>query len=212
METLEQFEFEFFERGYILSEIPYDFAPEFWAQIYSTNWLKSKSIFKEVPDWYVENINRIDIHKIDSHQEFEKYANRKIMSNVPDAFRDLSAKITNLPVFDIFKVFRPYLKTKYIHLWNGAEDGDFHQDFIDGSDILVLCYFTDEIWEDEWGGSITLRKEVNNETFYTREVMPHNRKMIIINNSNPLFKHKVQELYNKNVNRYTFAFNYDWNI
>jgi hypothetical protein len=211
MMDFEQFKYEYFEKGYVVSNIPQSMLSAFWYIIHSTEWVNSTSVFKEVPSWYVEG-KPVDSNKEDSIQDFEKYANQQIMEHAPRSILDLAQDVSCLPLLQYLKIYRPQLTLSHVHLWNGAEGGAFHQDIIDGSNVLVLCYFTDEmVWDPKWGGSITLQKQIDGGK-YTNQVYPNTGTMVIINNDNPLFMHKVELLNQDNVNRYTFAFSYKWTL
>lgn len=212
MTNFDDFIYNYYEKGYHLTNIPADLCKEFWLQIYTTNWVKSKSIFKNVPDWYVEG-TPIDVQSHDAHQEFEYHANKKIMQECPDSLKDLANKVSDLPEFEYLKVYKQVPEVSYLHMWNGAEGGDYHQDVIDGSSTLVLIYFTEELrWDENWGGRLFVKKKVKDKSLYETSIRPISGNMIIINNDNPLFMHKVEELKNKDVNRYTFAFSYNWKL
>ena len=99
----------------------------------------------------------------------------------------------------------------YVHFWNGAESIPWHYDTIDSSDILVFVYLTEEqTWDPSWGGSISFCKDLSSGKQYMQTIMPNNGVMVVVNNSNPLFKHKVEELKNNSVNRYTLSLCYKW--
>jgi Rps23 Pro-64 3,4-dihydroxylase Tpa1-like proline 4-hydroxylase len=210
---IDNFKAQYFNDGYILTELPQDLISKFWYEIHTTNWIKSKSFYNDVPEWYAENNKYINIQGEDAHLESERIINKTNFANAPQTVHSLARDVSNLSVFDHLKTLRNNLDTSYIHVWNGTDaDTDFHQDVIDGSNILVLCYFTDEpSWDPKWGGSITVRKRVMDNTIFERKVLPNNGVMLIVNNDNPLFMHKVEKMY-ADVNRYTFAFSYKWSI
>ena len=210
MINFDEFIYNYYEKGYVITHLPLEIHKDFWFEIYSTEWTKSKSVFKTVPSWYVEG-EQININSHDAQQEFEYHANKKILQQAPQSFKDLAHKVINLPIFDHIKVYKQEPHVSHVHLWNGAEGGYYHQDVIDGSNTLVLIYFTEEqSWQDSYGGRLLLRKTVNNKDVYNDSVNQLSGNMVIINNDNPLFMHKVEELNNSNVNRYTFAFSYNW--
>jgi hypothetical protein len=163
-----------------------------------------------VPDWYIEG-QPINIQGNDIHTDFEYQSNKLNTERSPESLKLLSESLIQESIFDFLRVVRPIHKISNIHLWNGAEGGDYHQDVIDGTNTLVLCYLTDTEWEKSYGGSLTLTKKLLDKNKYTTNVLPENGTMIIINNDNPLFMHKVEQL-KSDVNRYTFAFSYRWNI
>ena len=202
--------FDYYEKGFIITKIPEDLLLFFWAEIYTTNWIKSKSVFQTVPDWYIEG-QPVDIQGHDAHQEYEYQANKLNLQNSPYSLRVLANDLICSSIFDFLRINRPIHEISAINLWNGAEDDDFHQDVIDGTNTLVLCYLADEEWKEEWGGSLTVTKKLFDKDVYTTKVLPNTATMIIINNDNPLFMHKVEGM-KKEKNRYTFAFSYNWKI
>ena len=205
------FRFDYYEKGFVITKIPEELLLFFWSEIYTTNWIKSKSCFQTVPDWYIENQQSVSV-PADSHiQECEYQANKLNLQNSPASLRVLANNLICSSIFDFLRTTRPEHQISNIHLWNGAEDGIFHQDVIDGTNTLVLCYLADEDWKEEWGGSLTVTKKLLDKDVYTTKVLPNAGTMIIINNDNPLFMHKVEGL-KKEKNRYTFAFSYNWKI
>jgi hypothetical protein len=210
MNQLANLGFDYYEKGFVNTKIPDELMSDFWMQIYTTEWIKSKSVFKTVPDWYIEG-QPVDIQGDDAHMEFEYRANRLNLERCPDSLKELSEKLINNSIFDFLRIVRPIHEISHIHLWNGAEGGDYHQDVIDGTNTLVLCYLTETEWKSSYGGSLSVTKKLLNKHKYTTKILPNAGTMIIINNDNPLFMHKVEEL-KANVNRYTFAFSYKWKI
>ena len=96
-------------------------------------------------------------------------------------------------------------------MWNGSEEIPYHYDTINGADTLILIYITEEsAWLKDWGGQISLKKQVGDVILVEEEIDPLSGTMIVINNANPLVKHKVRKLLNPDVNRYTFSFSYKW--
>jgi hypothetical protein len=72
-------------------------------------------------------------------------------------------------------------------------------------------YLTEqEVWNSEWGGQIYLQKSVDNTAIFEEKFEPVSGTMLVINNANPLIRHRVTALKNLQVNRYTCSFNYKW--
>ena len=195
---------DYFDKGYIKTKIPQNLMPKFWDIVNSTNWIGSKlSTYKKIPDWYHENKK----HYVDptgtNRPDYERKVNAEIFTNAPNSMISLSYDLINDRQFDSLRAYRPpNVETKYVHLWNGAENSPNHIDSIDGSDVLIFCYLTEEKeWKEEWGGYINMMKEVNNEILHATTILPESGTMVIVNNASPIFKHGVRNLVNKNVNK-----------
>lgn len=200
---------DYFEKGFTLTSIPQDILPEFWMEIYSTEWVTDTSAtYKTLPSWY-------NVKKIYSDNQIrnisEKSYGAELIAQAPKSLWDLANKVITLPYFDTLRYYKPNHKIKQMHIWNGAEEIPYHTDAVDGGDTLVLIYLTEEQhWLEEWGGCLGVRKELVSGSLYETKILPNNGTMVVINNSNPLMKHRVWELVNRNVNRYTVSFGYSW--
>jgi hypothetical protein len=198
---------QYFERGYIISKLPDNLLSKLWAEIYTTDWLQDpEGVYKGKPSWY--NTKKYNIEEDGSLQNLvEKTYGSELIINAPDTLLQTANDIVKLNDFNFIKSFKDNIVLKYLHMWNGAEEIPWHYDTIDGSDILVFVYLTDTInWLDEYGGRIEFCKEINGQQFYTKQLSPKNGTMVIVNNTNPLFKHKVEKMKDMSVNRYTFSF------
>lgn len=204
---------EYFDKGFVVTKIPEHLMSKFWDQVNNTNWVDAKlTTYKKVPDWYHENKK----HYVDptgfDRPDYEKKVGADIFTNAPDSLKELAMDLINDPTFSPLRMYRPpNAVPKYLHFWNGSENSPHHVDAIDGSDLMVFCYLTDEKeWKEEWGGYINIMKEVNGEIFNPRTILPENGVMVIVNNSAPIFKHGIRNLVKRDVNRYTFIFHYTW--
>jgi len=205
---------EFFNNGFVVTQMPQNIQQKVWQHIHDVEWVYAKlsTTYKKVPAWYHENKK----HYVDptgfDRPEYERKLGDDIFTNAPQSLIDVSDELIRDKIFDPLKMYRPPNPiTKYLHLWNGAENSPHHVDGIDGSDIIVFCYLTEEQeWKKEWGGYINLLKEVDSKILYSRTVLPTNGTMVIVNNASPIFKHGVRNLINRDVNRYTFVCHYTW--
>jgi hypothetical protein len=206
----------FFDKGFYVTKIPDHIQEKMWIEIKKTNWVYAKfsTTYKKVPDWYHENKKMyIDPSGID-RPDFERKIGDDLYTNAPNSLIEISQDLSSNKLFDPIKMYRPpNMISKYIHMWNGAENSPYHVDGIDGSDIICFCYLTEEKdWKKEWGGYINLLKEIDSEIIHNTTVLPNNGVMVIVNNSSPIFKHGVRNLVNRGVNRYTFVFHYTWSF
>jgi len=204
---------EYFEKGFVVTQTPKDIHKRLWDEINNTNWVDSKgTTYKKIPDWYVQKKRRYTDPTGSDRQITERWEGLYGYYHAPDSLKQIAQDLINDEMFNALKLWRPPLAIpKFIHFWNGSENTQHHVDSIDGSDVMIFCYATDSgEWQKDWGGYINLMKEVNGEFYYTRNVMPDDGRMVIVNNAAPIFKHGIRDLVNKHVNRYTFIFHYTW--
>lgn len=204
---------EYFDKGFVVTKIPPQIYEKLWEQVRTTNWIDAKkSTYKKVPDWYHEN----EKHYVDptgyDRPSYERKIGADILTNAPQSLIDISDELIKDSLFNPLRMYRPPNPvTKYLHFWNGSENSPHHVDAIDGSDLMIFCYLTDETdWKEEWGGYINIMKEVNSEITNTKTVLPNDGVMVLVNNSAPIFKHGIRNLVKRDVNRYTFIFHYTW--
>jgi len=204
---------EYFDKGFVVTKIPPHIHEQLWEQVRNTNWIDAKnSTYKKIPDWYHEN----EKHYVDptgfDRPDYEKKVGADIFTNAPQSLIDISDELIKDDTFKPLRMYRPPNPvTKYLHFWNGSENSPHHVDAIDGSDLMVFLYLTEETdWKEEWGGYINIMKEVNSEITNTRTILPNNGVMVLVNNSAPIFKHGIRNLIKRDVNRYTFIFHYTW--
>jgi hypothetical protein len=204
---------DFCEKGFVITETPKDVHQMLWDEIRNTTWVDSKNTsYKKVPDWYTE-IKRNYVDPTGNNKpSSEKREGYLTYRHSPQSLKDIAHALIADKFFDPIKMYRPPKAIPvFLHFWNGSENSPHHVDAIDGSDLMIFCYATDAgPWKEEWGGYINVMKEVNGEYHYTKNVMPEDGRMVIVNNSSPIFKHGIRNLVNENVNRYTFIFHYTW--
>jgi hypothetical protein len=201
----------YFDKGFDVTKLAPDTVTKLWQIVYTTEWTNDESGYKAKPDWYqakdISNVNNSRIYQ----GKIEREYGRELLDNSPKDITDVAQHIINSNFFSPLKVFKTNTELKYVHLWNGAEDISWHSDAIDGSDMLILIYLTEELqWDNSWGGCIEIAKDINDEKLYQTMVQPLSGNMVIINNANPLVKHRVHALTNQTVNRYTFNMCFNW--
>jgi hypothetical protein len=203
---------DYFEKGYSITAVPNDIMPLLWMEIYGSEWVTDASnIYKSTPAWYTPT-KIYDLEEDGDDQNIvERVYGNDLTSQAPLSLINTANQIINLPYFDPLRALKSTATLKYLHLWNGAESIPWHMDTIDASDTLVFIYLTEEPnWNEEWGGCLGLRKELSTTHLYETKVLPTNGTMVIINNTNPLIKHRVWGLENRAVNRYIFSMAFNW--
>lgn len=206
-------ETRYYEHGFFSSKISKEINALLWTEVYSTNWVTdtNEQIYKQIPNWYKDN-TKFDVGETGSKRKyFERESGQNFLLSAPETLTNVVSSILKLPDLDFFNRYYNSYKLMYLDLWNGSEDIPYHFDTINGADTLILVYLTEQqTWQKEWGGQISLQKKVDDVIIVEQEFDPISQTMLVINNSNPLIKHKVTALKNLNVNRYTFSFNIKW--
>jgi hypothetical protein len=199
---------DYFEKGFVVTTVPEDLISRFWFEIYSSNWIDDDDkTYKKIPDWYKLTENE----DINESKNLKERRINTIKNKIPDSLVTLSQDLINNKVFDNLRYIRENMEFRFSHLWNGAEEIPWHMDSIDGNDVLIFVYLTEEpSWDETWGGTLSLCKNLKNKFLYETTVLPNNATMVVVNNTNPLIKHKVTSLKNLLVNRYTFSLCYKW--
>tara|TARA_R110002020_G_scaffold270310_5_gene485639 strand:+ start:5282 stop:5926 length:645 start_codon:yes stop_codon:yes gene_type:complete len=207
-------EINYYEEGYIKSNLPTSIKNRLWTEINSTLWINDNvdQIYNKIPAWYQSNIN-FNLKKDGSNRpDYERLVGKELFQKSPITLRQIAHDLIKTDDFLFFYNYYQYANLLYIDVWNGAEEIPYHCDTINGADTFILIYLTEKNnWQSEWGGQIALKKEIERKTLYENKYSPYDGLMLIVNNANPLVKHQVTSLHNSNVNRYTFSFYYKWN-
>jgi hypothetical protein len=143
------------------------------------------------------------------------------LNTAPPEIKYIGDRILHLPYFDKMKQIlvkdqhkdytwmRTFVPNGF-GVWDGQETLQWHTDINDSNDITILAYFTDNgiDWDKSWNGQLLLGvKDENGDIQQVHEHHPVDGTFVVINNTNPLFQHRViQNL--KNTTRYTMSFRY----
>lgn len=203
----------YYDQGFFISNISQDINALLWNEVYTTEWVcdTEDNIYKQIPSWYKGSKKYYLDPSGKNRGDFERSLGSDILKKTPDSLKDIANQVLKINDLGFFNKYYKKSEIMYIDFWNGSEEISYHFDTINGADTLILIYLTEEIqWQKDWGGQISLRKQLNDRTVVEKEIDPLNGTMIVLDNSNPLVTHKVTELKNKNVNRYTFSFSYKW--
>lgn len=203
---------QYYENGYFLTALDKLTTSLLWNEVVTTNWIPDTvdNIYKQIPDWYKSNI---DIKYITdtNRASYERIIGEHVIKNAPKSLIQVGEELPNTASFDFIKKYYKRHELKFVDMWNGSEEIPYHFDTINGCDMLVLIYLTEQsAWNSQWGGTIKMKKQVGDTVIFEKEHVPASGTMLIINNANPLIYHKITALTNTSVNRYTFSFNYNW--
>ncbi len=204
---------DYFDKGFIHTTIPENIYPRLWEQVHKTKWVDAtRSTYKKRPDWYHENEKHYMDPTMMDRPTYEKLFAKEVFTNTPPDLIEIAEDLIKDPMFDYIKMFRPPIpEVKCVHFWNGSENSPHHNDGVDGTDLMIFLYLTDEEgWDEEWGGYINMLKEVGGKFYHTKLILPIDGTMVCVNNSAPIFKHGIRDLKYKDKNRYTFIFHYTW--
>ena len=202
---------QYYENGYFVTQLSKDLQVLLWNEIYSTTWINDnvENIYKSIPNWY-ERRKTYNLDPLGTNRaQFEREIGKDVFENTPDNLKSIADDVIKLHTF--FNRYYSYPRLQYVDMWNGSEEIPYHYDTINGADTLIIIYITDEsTWSKDWGGQISLKKQVGDVIMVEEEINPLSGTMVVINNANPLIKHKVRKLLDSTVNRYTFSFSYKW--
>ena len=204
---------EYYENGFFRTGVDEITKKLLWNEIHSTEWVNDSvdNIYKQIPTWYKSCFSSFINPDGSNRAEYERIIGQDILNNTPKSLVTLANQLLETPSFEFFKRYYKSHELKSIDLWNGSEEINYHYDTINGCDTLVLIYLTEELdWNQDWGGTISMKKQVGDKVYFEKQFSPTNGSMMVINNANPLVFHKVKAMKNWNVNRYTFSFIYKW--
>jgi hypothetical protein len=210
MENLTQEEL-YYDKGYFVSKISNEISALLWNEIYTTEWVADRveNIYKQIPSWYL--VSDYPTVTGQNRGQIEREVGQTLLDRTPETLKYVGSKITTLPELQFFNTYYRRYNLEFIDMWNGSEEIPYHFDSINGSDTLILIYLTEQTyWQKEWGGQISLKKQVGESIIVEDTFNPITGTMLVINNANPLVKHKITKLKNNDVNRYTFSFYYKW--
>jgi hypothetical protein len=159
----------------------------------------------------------------DGHDDYyqEILRDLKSLNCAPPKLKYIGDCILSLPYFDSLKqsLVKPQHKNHSwsrslvphgYGIWNRQSSLQWHSDINDGSSMTILAYFTKDgqDWDRDWNGQLLLGVENaygNVDQVY--EHYPVDGTFVVINNTNPLFKHSVIKSA-EGIDRYTMSFRY----
>jgi hypothetical protein len=213
MTDITKYEQLYYDQGYFVTTLPNHVLALLWNEVHSTEWIDdtAEHIYKKIPKWY-QGSTKYQVDSTGSNRStYEREIGNELLIKTPSSLIEIADLMLNIRELAFFQNYYKQSKLMYLDLWNGSEEIAYHFDTINGADTLLLIYLTEQpLWEEEWGGQISLKKQINDVIITEQVINPLNGTMVVINNANPLVKHRVRALQNTAVNRYTFSFNYKW--
>jgi len=204
--------FKFYSEGYNVGLLPSNIAITCRSIIESTEWVGDRPAFA---NWAIIP----DGEEIDEAFYEELVRGRMSYAQAPTIVKNLANEIIDMDFFIPLKeslVKRQHSKYKGIRnikptsmgLWDRQLSIPMHNDVSDTSDFFVLVYINPyEEWKPEWKGQINIGHEDENGYVSIKHThYPIDSTFIVINNTNPLFKHEVISAGDKT--RYAFGFRY----
>jgi hypothetical protein len=203
--------YKFYTQGYNVGFLPKAFANKCSYIIDKTNWVGTKPKFA---DWAV-----IPEGEVDEAFYEELVRSRMSYGQAPTSVKNLANEIIDMEFFDPLReslVKKQHQKFRGIRnikptsmgLWDKQLDVAMHNDVSDASDFFVLVYINPyKEWDESWGGQLNIGMEQEDgsiKLIYSH--YPVDSTFVVVNNTNPLFKHEVVSAGDKY--RYTFGFRY----
>jgi hypothetical protein len=204
--------YKFYTKGYNVGFLPQTLSDKFRDVIKETNWIGDTPRFA---DWAViPNGEEVD-------EAFYEEIVRSRMSygQAPTSVKNLSNELIDMEFFNplreslVKKQHKRYnsirnIKPSSMGLWNKQLNVAMHNDVSDTSDFFILVYINPYMkWEESWGGQLNIGMENENgdvEIIHTH--YPVDSTFVVVNNTNPLFKHEVVTAGDRQ--RFTFGFRY----
>jgi hypothetical protein len=198
---------KFYKEGYDEWEMPPHLNAMIWGQLLSENWI-DHPVYKGVPDWSINRGGEAQLDRQRYNRYGEQEINKQSLNVIPEIYRIVIQELFNDEYYSQwFKTICGYNhKIKFIDVWNGSDDLDWHWDGVEDHDIGFLIYFTEEQqWKEEWKSYLQIgeRDWPENNIDIVCTAYPKNGKIILLNNMNPRFVHSVSRLTNNDVNRFT---------
>lgn len=201
---------KFYTQGYNVGLIPAEIRKECYDIITKTNWIGDTPRFA---DWAV-------IPTEDDEAFYEELVrSRMSYGQAPTSIKNLANELIDMEFFDPLReslVKKQHQKFRGIRnikptsmgLWNKQLDVAMHNDVSDTSDFFILVYINPYAeWDESWGGQLNIGMEQEDGTTeIVHSHYPVDSTFVVVNNTNPLFKHEVVSAGDKM--RYTFGFRY----
>lgn len=203
---------KFYTKGYNAGFLPEEITSKCRDIIKETNWIGNTPRFA---DWAVIP----DGEEVDESFYEEMIRSRMSYGQAPTAVKNLANEIIDMKFFDplreslVKKQHHRYkgirnIKPASMGLWNKQLDVPMHNDVSDASDFFILVYINPYTeWDKSWGGQLNIGVEQEDGTIeLINSHYPVDSTFVVVNNTNPLFKHEVVSAGDKQ--RFTFGFRY----
>lgn len=199
----------YYEKGYFITKLTPKNLKKLKDYFNGQTWVDDHSSrYNTIPLW-CSKFKDLSIVNNTGKNDFDFYAEQHIHKE--DILRSICNDINGQEELDFLRSDHNQYN---FSCWNGARDLDWHWDGFDYvADYYILCYIPMQELNKDTGGSISfgIRDYIDesNPRFDTprliEEIYPTEGLCVIINNSNPRFVHKVKEIKDKNIHRYTLS-------
>jgi hypothetical protein len=189
--------YDFYTKGYSVTELTDELTSYLWRIIYTTNW-KDDRDGEQVPDW----VDLTDFATIDS-MPLEQISVRRYLFKTPTELKTFGQKILDSDYFD--PLLAELVGNRYFeHRWmikleilsyllrKNTAPLNWHTDYNGAEDFFLLVYLTEP--GEQQGGEIEFGIQDKDGTINTVGIeQPTSGKLICVNCTNPYFKHRVTE-------------------
>lgn len=138
--------------------------------------------------------------------EQERLMNASSLSSCPQILADAISNLLGSPEVMGNWLLAHRAHPRFISVWDGAEDLDWHWDGPAGADFFFLIYLNSDMgWNDSEGGQLQVGRRslegnylhvAATDVEYLGTYQPASRTLVCCNNQNPQFVHKVFPLTN----------------
>jgi hypothetical protein len=198
---------KFYKEGYDVWQMPSDLNAILWSSIISETY-NQHTVYKGIPTWSINNdMVAGSVERVYDRKTEQEMAKRSL-ELVPKVYTDCITELFKNNYYNEWFINTCGYKweLRFIDLWNGSDNLDWHWDGVEDHDIGFLIYFTEEPeWKSDWGSVLKLgeRDYGSNSVTDIGQVNPNNGTVVLLNNMNPRFVHSVNPLQDITKNRYT---------
>lgn len=190
-----------YAHGYDCVLLPRNHYETFSGIVHSIKWtIDPEGVFNRIPLYLLESLNEKSEDKAEQEQKMNDLAMAACPSELIDSVQRL---LCDESIMNNWLL--PYrAKARFISLWDGAEDLDWHWDGPARADFFFLIYLNKgKGWSEGNGGILHMGKRNLDGNFlkvdaeaveWMGEIMPSSRTIVCCNNQNPQFVHKVTPL------------------
>lgn len=190
-----------YEFGFDCTLLPKPDYDSLMSIIGLTTWVPDREgIFISKPDWSPHHDELDDPLKVE--QERKKNAYNLHRAPIP-LIRAVESLLSSAAILgDLLRAYSTELS--YVSLYNGAEDLDWHWDGPSQADFFMLLYLNNSKgWPVQGGGELmTGVRSIDSNYLHVepksvsmvQSITPSSRTLVVCNNQNPRFVHKVNPL------------------
>lgn len=204
---------DFFEKGYLVRELPYIQYRQLKIVTQSLNWVQDEDgpyrlrWDRGAPPWDEDPFVR------------ESLVAKWSMEHLPEKLKKTLDACLDTDSIGAEIISNLKLNLQWIDAWEGVEDIGWHWDGPAQSPVIGLVYLTEEEWQHAWGGQLQVGHrnplpadwltDYQNVTLI-EEIEPRPGTWVWLNNLAPQIVHRPVPLSPHAGRRYTLTFGFDF--